>query len=66
MNPRANGAATKLGLTPHAYEQRIINGEKWCWKCRRWRSREIDFHRCHSAADQRNAICKECVADARR
>jgi hypothetical protein len=50
-------AATRIGLTPEEYQERISRGEKWCGGCREWHYQDA-FGTDRSRSDGRTRVCR--------
>ena len=53
-------AARRLGMTPADYAVRVLRGEKWCNRCRCWKTRTLDFGRDTTRRDGIDAVCRAC------
>ncbi|HEA68234.1 MAG TPA: hypothetical protein ENI07_15650 [Desulfobacterales bacterium] len=52
-------AANKIGVSVKEYSQRVKNGERWCWKCRAWKLKEV-FPSNSGPANAISGKCLEC------
>ncbi len=52
-------AAQRLGMTREAYLGRIQSGEKWCYRCRRWKP-NTEYYADKTRGDNRKANCRGC------
>lgn len=52
-------AARRLGISAEEYTSHLQQGEKWCYKCRLWKSVELFAHD-KTRGDGRKAFCRTC------
>ncbi len=55
--------AAKAGVSLEEFHRRRARGEKWCYRCRKFKRARDSFAADRARSDGRKAVCKACVKE---